>query len=308
MEDVSDPPFRALCKEQGADVVFTEFISSEGLIRDAAKSRKKLDIYEKERPVGIQIFGANLESMLRTVEIVEQSNPDIIDINFGCPVKKVVSKGAGAGILKDIDLMVSLTEAMVKHTKLPITVKTRLGWDEASIKIVEVAERLQDVGCAAISIHGRTKAQMYKGQANWAPIAAVKNNSRMHIPVFGNGDVNSPEKAMEMRDKYGLDGAMIGRASIGNPWFFKQVKHFFETGEHLPEISIADRVEMAKRHLQMEIDWKGKEIVGVMETRRHYTNYFKGIPDFKEYRLKMVKSDTAQGVYDAFDEVLHKFS
>ena len=308
MEDVSDPPFRALCKEQGADVVYTEFISSEGLIRDAAKSRKKLDIYEKERPVGIQIFGANLESMLRTIEIVEQSNPDIIDINFGCPVKKVVSKGAGAGILKDIDLMVSLTEAMAKHTKLPITVKTRLGWDDSTIKIVEVAERLQDAGCKAISIHGRTRAQMYKGEANWSPISEVKNNSRMHIPVFGNGDVNTPERAIEMRDKYGLDGAMIGRASIGNPWFFKQVKHFIETGEHLPEITIADRVEMAKRHLQMEIDWKESEIVGVMETRRHYTNYFKGIPDFKPYRLKMVTSDAAQDVFDVFDEVLQKFA
>ncbi len=308
MEDVSDPPFRALCKEQGADVVYTEFISSEGLIRNASKSRKKLDIYEKERPVGIQIFGANLESMLRTVEIVEQSKPDIIDINFGCPVKKVVSKGAGAGILKDIDLMVSLTDAMVKHTNLPITVKTRLGWDTDSIKIVEVAERLQDVGCAAISIHGRTRAQMYKGEADWAPIAKVKNNSRMHIPVFGNGDVNTPERAVEMRDNYGLDGAMIGRASIGNPWFFKQVKHFIETGEHLPEITIADRVEMAKRHLQMEIDWKESEIVGVMETRRHYTNYFKGIPHFKEYRLKMVTSDSAQDVFDTFDEVLQKFA
>lgn len=308
MEDVSDPPFRALCKEQGADMVYTEFISSEGLIRDAAKSRRKLDIYEKERPVGIQIFGANLESMLQTVEIVEQSNPDIIDINFGCPVKKVVSKGAGAGILKDIDLMVQLTEAMVKHTKLPITVKTRLGWDESSIKIVEVAEKLQDVGCKAISIHGRTRAQMYKGVANWAPIAEVKNNSRMFIPIFGNGDVNSPEKAMEMRDKYGLDGAMIGRASIGNPWFFKQVKHFFETGEHLPEITIAERVKMARRHLEMEIDWKENELVGVMETRRHYTNYFKGIPNFKEYRLKMVTSDSATDVFKVFDEVLEKFS
>lgn len=308
MEDVSDPPFRVLCKEQGADVVFTEFISSEGLIRDAAKSVKKLDIYEKERPVGIQIFGANLDSMLKTVEIVEQSNPDIIDINFGCPVKKVVSKGAGAGILKDIDLMVRLTEAMVKHTKLPITVKTRLGWDEDSIKIVEVAERLQDVGCKAISIHGRTRAQMYKGEANWKPIAEVKNNARMYIPVFGNGDVNTPEKAMEMRDKFGLDGAMIGRASIGNPWFFKQVKHFFNTGKHLPEITIADRVEMARRHLEMEIAWKESEIVGVMETRRHYTNYFKGIPNFKEYRLKMVTADAAQDVFDTFDEVLQKFA
>lgn len=308
MEDVSDPPFRVLCKEQGADLVYTEFISSEGLIRNAAKSRKKLDIYEKERPVGIQIFGANLESMLKTVEIVEESQPDIIDINFGCPVKKVVSKGAGAGILKDIDLMVKLTDAMVKHTNLPITVKTRLGWDFDSIQIVEVAERLQDVGCKAISIHGRTRAQMYKGEADWSFIADVKNNPRMHIPVFGNGDVNSPEKAMEMRDVFGLDGAMIGRASIGNPWFFKQVKHFFETGKHLPEITIAERVEMAKRHLQMEIDWKENEIVGVMETRRHYSNYFRGIPHFKEYRLKMVTSDSAQDVFNVFDEVLQKFA
>ncbi|MBJ2174771.1 tRNA dihydrouridine synthase DusB [Aureibaculum algae] len=306
MEDVSDPPFRALCKEQGADVVYTEFISSEGLIRDAAKSMMKLDIYEKERPVGIQIFGANLESMLQTIDIVEKSNPDIIDINFGCPVKKVVSKGAGAGILKDIDLMVKLTEAMVKRTHLPITVKTRLGWDHNSIKIVEVAERLQDVGCKAISIHGRTRAQMYKGDADWKPIAEVKNNSRMHIPVFGNGDINSPEKAMEMRDQYGLDGAMIGRATIGYPWFFKEVKHFFNTGEHLPAPTIADRVDIARRHLQMAIDWKGERL-GIVETRRHYTNYFKGIPHFKEYRLKMVTTDDSEGVFKIFDEVIHQF-
>lgn len=307
MEDVSDPPFRALCKEQGADVVYTEFISSEGLIRDAAKSTMKLDIYEKERPVGIQIFGANLDSMLKSVEIVEKSNPDIIDINFGCPVKKVVSKGAGAGILKDIDLMVSLTAAMVKRTHLPITVKTRLGWDHDSIKIVEVAERLQDVGCKAISIHGRTRTQMYKGEADWAPIAEVKNNPRMHIPVFGNGDVDSPEKAMEMRDKYGLDGAMIGRASIGNPWFFKQVKHFFKTKKHLPPITLAERVDAAKRHLQMAIAWKGERL-GVFETRRHYTNYFRGIPHFKDYRMKMVTSDDADDVFAVFDEVLENFS
>ena len=307
MEDVSDPPFRALCKEQGADVVYTEFISSEGLIRDAAKSTMKLDIYEKERPVGIQIFGANLDSMLKSVEIVEKSNPDIIDINFGCPVKKVVSKGAGAGILKDIDLMVSLTAAMVKRTHLPITVKTRLGWDHDSIKIVEVAERLQDVGCKAISIHGRTRTQMYKGEADWAPIAEVKNNPRMHIPVFGNGDVDSPEKAMDMRDKYGLDGAMIGRASIGNPWFFKQVKHFFKTKKHLPPITLAERVDAAKRHLQMAIAWKGERL-GVFETRRHYTNYFRGIPHFKDYRMKMVTSDDADDVFAVFDEVLENFS
>ena len=307
MEDVSDPPFRALCKEQGADVVFTEFISSEGLIRDAAKSVMKLDIYEKERPVGIQIFGANLESMLQSVEIVEASKPDIIDINFGCPVKKVVSKGAGAGILKDIDLMVSLTEAMVKHTHLPVTVKTRLGWDHDSIKILEVAERLQDVGCKAISIHGRTRAQMYKGNADWKPIAAVKNNQRMHIPVFGNGDVDSPEKAVLMRDEYGLDGAMIGRASIGYPWFFKEVKHFFKTGEHLPPPTMQERIDAARRHLKMAIDWKGEKL-GVFETRRHYTNYFKNIPDFKEYRMKMVTSDDSVDVFAAFDEVEERFS
>ena len=306
MEDVSDPPFRALCKELGADVVYTEFISSEGLIRDAAKSVMKLDIYEKERPVGIQIFGANLESMLRSVEIVEASKPDIIDINFGCPVKKVVSKGAGAGILKDIDLMVSLTAAMVKHTDLPVTVKTRLGWDEDTIKIVEVAERLQDVGCKAISIHGRTRKQMYKGDANWAPIAEVKNNSRMHIPVFGNGDVNTPEKAKAMRDDYGLDGAMIGRASIGNPWFFNEVKHFLATGEHISKPTMIERVAAAKRHLEMAIDWKGERL-GVFETRRHYTNYFRGIPHFKEYRMKMVTSDASEDVFKAFEEVLSKF-
>lgn len=306
MEDVSDPPFRALCKEHGADVVYTEFISSEGLIRDAAKSVMKLDIYEKERPVGIQIFGANLESMLRSVEIVEKAQPDIIDINFGCPVKKVVSKGAGAGILKDIDKMVSLTKAMVEHTHLPVTVKTRLGWDHNSIKIVEVAERLQDVGCQAIAIHGRTRVQMYKGQADWKPIAEVKNNSRMYIPVFGNGDVDSPEAAKRMRDDYGLDGAMIGRASIGNPWFFNQVKHFLATGEKLPLPGMGQRVEAARRHLQMAIDWKGEKL-GVFETRRHYTNYFRGIPHFKEYRMKMVTSDEAADVFAAFDDVLEKF-
>jgi len=306
MEDVSDPPFRALCKEQGADVVYTEFISSEGLIRDAAKSVMKLDIYEKERPVGIQIFGANLDSMLRSVEIVEKSNPDIIDINFGCPVKKVVSKGAGAGILKDIDRMVSLTKAMVAHTKLPVTVKTRLGWDQDSIRIVEVAERLQDVGCKAIAIHGRTRVQMYKGSADWGPIAEVKNNPRMHIPVFGNGDIDTPEAAKRMRDQYGLDGAMIGRASIGYPWFFREVKHYLATGTHLDPPNMEARVEAARRHLQMAIEWKGERL-GVFETRRHYTNYFKGIPNFKEMRMKMVTSDDAADVFAAFDEALQLF-
>ena len=307
MEDVSDPPFRALCKEGGADVVYTEFISSEGLIRDAAKSVQKLDIYEKERPVGIQIFGANLDSMMRAVEIVEATQPDIIDINFGCPVKKVVCKGAGAGILKDIPLMVKLTEAMVKRTRLPITVKTRLGWDHESIKIVEVAERLQDVGCAALSIHGRTRAQMYKGEADWRPIAEVKNNPRMHIPIFGNGDVNTPERAVEMKDQYGLDGAMIGRASIGNPWFFNQVKYFMKTGTYLSEPSVADRVSVARRHLEMAVDWKG-EVLGVLETRRHYTNYFKGLDNFKPYRTRMVTSNRSEEVFQVFDEVLEAYA
>lgn len=306
MEDVSDPPFRALCKEQGADVMYTEFISSEGLIRDAAKSMMKLDIYEKERPIGIQIFGANLDSMLQAVDIVEKTNPDIIDINYGCPVKKVVCKGAGAGILKDIPKMVSLTKAIVERTKLPVTVKTRLGWDHDSIQIVDVAERLQDVGAQAISIHGRTRAQMYKGDADWHPIAAVKNNQRMHIPVFGNGDVDTPERAMMMRDEFGLDGAMIGRASIGNPWFFGQVKHYFKTKEHFPPPTIKERVEMARRHLQMAIDWKGDKL-GVFETRRHYTNYFKGIPHFKEYRLQMVTLDNASEVFEVFDRVASNF-
>jgi tRNA-dihydrouridine synthase B len=307
MEDVSDPPFRALCKEQGADVVYTEFISSEGLIRDAAKSVIKLDIYEKERPVGIQIFGAELDSMLEAVDIVERSNPDIIDINFGCPVKKVVCKNAGAGILRDIPLMVSLTEAIVKRTKLPVTVKTRLGWDSDSIKIVEVAERLQDVGIQAISIHGRTRVQMYKGSADWGPIAEVKNNPRVHIPVFGNGDVDTPEAAIKMRDQYGLDGAMIGRASIGYPWFFKEVKHFIKTGTHLPPPSMAERVDAARRHLQMSVDWKGEKLA-VYETRRHYTNYFKGIPNFKPLRMTLVSAETAAEVYQTLDRAEKEFA
>ena len=299
MEDVSDPPFRALCKEMGADVVYTEFISSEGLIRNAQKSVIKLDIFEKERPVGIQIFGANLDSMLQSVDIVEAVTPDIIDINFGCPVKKVVSKGAGAGILKDIDLMVKLTKEMCKRTHLPVTIKTRLGWDENSIKIVEVAERLQDVGAKAISIHGRTRAQMYKGEANWKPIAEVKNNPRMFIPVFGNGDVNSPEKAELMRDHYGLDGAMIGRASIGNPWFFNQVKEYFKTGKHAKKPSILERIKVARRHLEMSIKWKGERL-GILETRRHYSNYFKGIQDFKQHRTKLVTLETVSELMDVF--------
>ena len=307
MEDVSDPPFRALCKENGADVVYTEFISSEGLIRDAAKSTKKLDIYTKERPVGIQIFGSNLDSMLGAVDIVEKTNPDIIDINYGCPVKKVVCKGAGAGILKDIPLMVSLTKKIVERTSLPVTVKTRLGWDEKTIKIVEVAERLQDVGIKAISIHGRTRAQMYKGEADWTKIAEIKNNQRMHIPVFGNGDVNSPEKAKLMKQECGLDGAMIGRASIGNPWFFNQVKHYLKTGNKISEPTIAEKAEMAKRHLKTAIDWKG-EILGVLETRRHYGNYFKGIANFKEIKSQILNEKEPEIIFSHLESIKERFA
>ena len=302
MEDVSDPPFRALCKENGADVVYTEFISCEGLIRNAQKSVIKLDIFEKERPVGIQIFGANLDSMLKAVDIVEKSKPDIIDINFGCPVKKVVSKGAGAGILKDISLMQKLTYEMVRRTNLPVTVKTRLGWDEKSIKIVEVAERIQDAGAKAIAIHGRTRSQMYKGSADWAPIAEVKNNPRMNIPVFGNGDVNSPEKALEMKNKFGLDGAMIGRASIGNPWFFNQVKEYIKTSNHIEKPTLGQRIMTAKRHLEMAVSWKGEKL-GVLETRRHYSNYFKGIHNFRPYRTKLVTTNSVQSLYEVFKEI-----
>lgn len=305
MEDVSDPPFRILCKRNGADIMYTEFISSEGLIRDAAKSLQKLDIYERERPVGIQIFGSNIDSMLRAVEIVEKTKPDVIDINYGCPVKKVVCKGAGAGILRDIPLMVELTKEIVKRTNLPVTVKTRLGWDHKSIRIVEVSERLQDVGISAISIHGRTRAQMYKGEANWDEIAKVKNNPRLNIPVFANGDIDTPEKVKSIRDQYGLDGAMIGRASIGNPWFFNQVKKYLKDGSLLEPPSLLDRVKVAKEHLKMAVDWKG-ETLGVLETRRHYSSYFRGIPNFKKYRTRMVTSNLSNDVFEVLDELISK--
>ncbi|MCH2198493.1 MAG: tRNA dihydrouridine synthase DusB [Flavobacteriales bacterium] len=306
MEDVSDPPFRALCKKHGADVMYTEFISSEGLIRDAAKSVQKLDIFEYERPVGIQIFGSDIESMKRATEITESANPDIIDINYGCPVKKVACKGAGAGILQDIPKMVSMTSEIVKSTKLPVTVKTRLGWDEDTKYIVEVAERLQDVGIKAISIHGRTRKQMYKGDADWTLISEVKNNPRMQIPVFGNGDVDSPERAVEYRDRWGVDGIMIGRASIGNPWVFNQIKHFMKTGEHLPPPSISDRVDAARQHFEMGVEWKGERL-GIVEMRRHYANYFKGIPHFKDHRLALVTLDTVPDILGKLEEIRELF-
>ncbi|MAU36710.1 MAG: tRNA dihydrouridine synthase DusB [Flavobacteriales bacterium] len=306
MEDVSDPPFRALCKEHGADVLYTEFISSEGLIRDAEKSTMKLDIYDFERPIGIQIFGYQIESMRLAAEICEKAQPEFIDINYGCPVKKVTKKGAGAGILKDIPKMVSMTKEIVNATKIPVTVKTRLGWDENSKYIVEVAERLQDVGIKALSIHGRTRKQMYKGDADWSLIGEVKNNPKMHIPIFGNGDVNTPEKAVEYRDRYGVDGVMIGRGAIGNPWIFNEIKHFIKTGTHLSPPSIADRVDACKQHLKHSIEWKG-EVLGIAEMKRHYTNYFKGIPYFKDYRTKLVTSDNVEEIQHLLDLVTKNF-
>jgi nifR3 family TIM-barrel protein len=302
MEDVSDPPFRAVCKDNGADLMYTEFISSEGLIRDAIKSRQKLDIFEYERPVGIQIFGGDEEALSISAKIVETVNPDLLDINFGCPVKKVVSKGAGAGVLKDVDLMVRLTEAVVKSTNLPVTVKTRLGWDDNSKNIEEVAERLQDAGIKALAIHGRTRAQLYKGAADWSLIAKVKNNPRIHIPIFGNGDIDSPQKAQEYKTRYGVDGIMIGRAAIGYPWIFREVKHYIATGEILPSPTLEERVEVARKHLRKSIEWKGP-IAGINEMRRHYTNYLKGLPNIKEYRNKLVTYKTLEEVEDVLDEV-----
>ncbi len=302
MEDVSDPPFRALCKKHGADLMYTEFISSEGLIRDAIKSRKKLEIFDYEKPIGIQIFGGDEDAMALSAKIVDATQPDLLDINFGCPVKKVVCKGAGAGVLKDIDLMIKLTKACIKSTSLPVTVKTRLGWDHSMINIHEVAERLQDIGVEALSIHGRTRAQMYKGEADWTHIAEVKNNQRIKIPIFGNGDIDSPEKALEYRHKYGVDGIMIGRAAIGYPWIFREVKHFFATGEHLSPPTIIDRVEAARDHLKMSVEWKG-EGLGIAEMKRHYTNYFKGIAHFKDIRMKLVTSFDLTEILETLQEI-----
>ncbi|HLN95476.1 MAG TPA: tRNA dihydrouridine synthase DusB [Flavobacterium sp.] len=302
MEDVSDPPFRRLCKQHGADLMYSEFISSEGLIRDAIKSRMKLDIFDYERPVGIQIFGGDEEAMAMSAKIVETVQPDLVDINFGCPVKKVVCKGAGAGVLKDIDLMVRLTKAVIRSTSLPVTVKTRLGWDDDSINIDEVAERLQDIGVQALTIHARTRAQMYKGHSDWSHIARIKNNPRITMPVFGNGDIDSPEKALEYKNKYGVDGIMIGRAAIGYPWIFDEIKHYFQTGEHLPLPTMDDRVEAARNHLTWSMEWKG-ERVGIVEMRRHYTNYFKGVPNFKEYRQRLVTEETPEELYRTLDMI-----
>lgn len=306
MEDVSDPPFRAVCKDNGADLMYSEFISSEGLIRDAIKSKKKLDFTEEERPFGIQIFGGDEEAMAMSARICETVNPDLVDINFGCPVKKVVSKGAGAGVLKDIDLMVRLTEAVVKSTSLPVTVKTRLGWDENSKNIEEVAERLQDVGIKALSIHGRTRAQLYKGEADWTLIAKVKNNPRIQIPIFGNGDIDSPQKALAYKNRYGIDGIMIGRAAIGYPWIFREIKAYIKDQTILPPPTLAERIVVCKKHLQRSIEWKGP-IVGINEMRRHYTNYLKGLPGIKEFRYKLVTLTTPESINEVLDEITEHY-
>lgn len=307
MEDVSDPPFRMLCKKHGADLMYTEFVSSEGLIRDAAKSKKKLDIFEYERPIGIQLFGSDIDSMREAALIAEQAGPDLIDINYGCPVKNVACKGAGAALLQDIPKMVAMTAEIVKAVKLPVTVKTRLGWDDHTKNVTEVAERLQDIGIKALSVHGRTRSQMYKGSADWTLIGEIKNNPRIQIPIFGNGDVDSPQKALEMKQRFGVDGIMIGRASIGYPWIFDEIKYYLKTGEMLTKPTIKDRVEAAGMHLQKSIEWKGT-VLGILEMRRHYTNYFKGVPHFKDFRMKLVTENNLDVLYQTLDEITHHYS
>jgi tRNA-dihydrouridine synthase B len=307
MEDVSDPPFRYVCKKNGADMMYTEFISSEGLIRDAAKSRQKLDIFEYERPIGIQIFGGDIDHMREASEIASQAGPDLVDINYGCPVKNVVCKGAGSSLLQDIDKMVKMTEAVVKATHLPVTVKTRLGWDDNTKNVYEVAERLQDVGIQALTIHGRTRAQLYKGSADWSLIREIKRNPRIKIPIFGNGDVDSPEKAADWRMEYEVDGIMIGRAAIGYPWIFREIKHFFKTGEHLTGPTIEERIDVCRTHLDKSLEWKGPK-TGIFEMRRHYANYFKGLPDFKPYRMRLVSEGDVNNIYGILDEVAEKFA
>ena len=307
MEDVSDPPFRYVCKQGGADMMYTEFISSEGLIRDAAKSRKKLDIFEYERPIGIQIFGSDIESMREATEIATLAGPDLMDINYGCPVKNVACRGAGASLLQDIDKMVKMTEAVVKATHLPVTVKTRLGWDDNTKNVEEVAERLQDIGIQALTIHGRTRAQLYKGEADWALIREIKRNPRVKIPIFGNGDVDSPQKAAAWRMEYEVDGIMIGRAAIGYPWIFREIMHFFETGELMAGPTLEERITACSTHLNKSIEWKGPK-VGVFEMRRHYANYFKGLPDFKPYRMLLVKEENIETIHELLDEVADKYA
>tara|TARA_B110000438_G_scaffold27292_1_gene26100 strand:- start:48353 stop:49351 length:999 start_codon:yes stop_codon:yes gene_type:complete len=307
MEDVSDPPFRSVCKQNGADLMFTEFISSEGLIRDAEKSVQKLDIYDSERPIGIQIFGDKIESMKKAASISEAANPEIIDINYGCPVKKVTCKGAGAAILLDLDKMQKMTAEIVKQVKKPVTVKTRLGWDDKTIKIIEVAERLQDVGIKALTIHGRTRKQMYKGEANWELISEVKNSPKINIPIFGNGDINSALKAKEYKEKYNVDGIMIGRAAIGNPWIFNEIKNYIKGNHQITPPSLSDRIETVKKHLDFSIQWKGEKL-GLIEMRRHYTNYFRGMENFKKHRMELIHSLSIDNSLSILEEISKKYN
>lgn len=307
MEDVSDPPFRAVCKDNGADMMYTEFISSEGLIRDAAKSVQKLDIFEYERPIGIQLFGSDVETMRACSEIASRANPDLIDINYGCPVKNVACRGAGAALLQDIPKMVKMTEAVVKATHLPVTVKTRLGWDESTKNVEDVAERLQDIGIKALTVHGRTRVQMYKGVADWSLIARIKNNPRIHIPIFGNGDIDTPQKALDYKERFGVDGIMVGRAAIGYPWIFNEIKHFLQTGELLPGPTLSQRIEVCRKHLDFSVRWKGG-ITGILEMRRHYTNYFKGMDHFKPFRMRLVESMSLEEINSILDEIAEEYS
>ena len=313
MEDVTDASFRYICKEFGADMMYTEFVSSDGLIRDAKKSLAKLVTFDYEKPIGIQIYGHIPEAMVEAAQMAENAaqiaggaGPDIIDINFGCPVSKIAGRGAGSGMMRFPDKMVEITKSVVEAVKLPVTVKTRLGWDEDSKIIVELAERLQDVGIQALTVHGRTRCQMYTGEADWTLIGKIKENPRMHIPIIGNGDINSPQKAKEYFDRYGVDGIMIGRATYGHPWIFQEIKHYLKTGELLPQMSVTDRVALAKRHLAKSLEIKGDR-VGILEMRRHLSCYFKGLPDFKETRLKLVTINDPQELFATLDYIAERW-
>jgi tRNA-dihydrouridine synthase B len=306
MEDITDPSFRMVCKRLGADVMYTEFISSDGLIRDGHKSVRKLDIYDYERPIGIQLYGHLTDAMIEAARIAEQAKPELLDINFGCPVKKIANRGAGAGMLRNIPLMIEMTEAIVRSVKIPVTVKTRLGWDDDTKNIVEIAERLQDIGISAITIHGRTRAQLYKGNADWTLIGEVKNNPRMKIPVIGNGDIDGPVKAKEMFDRYGVDGIMIGRATVGRPWIFRDIRHYLEHGELLPEPAVSEKADIALTHLDKSLEFKeGKR--AIFEMRRHLSNYFKGIPHFKETRLKLLTALEVDDIKMIINEIRQKW-
>lgn len=307
MEDLTDPPFRHVCKQYGADLMYTEFISSEGLIRKGAKSLRKLKLFDYERPIGIQLYGHQVDPMVESTRIVEQSNPDLIDINFGCPVRKIARRGAGAGMMKDIPLMIEMTRAIVRATTLPVTVKTRLGWDEENKNIVEVALKLQDAGIRALTIHGRTGTQMYRGAADWSLIGEVKSHPEIEIPIIGNGDITGPETAGERFREYGVDAIMIGRAAVGRPWIFRDIAHYLKTGEILPPPGVSEKVDLARLHFRKSLEWKG-ERRGILEMRRHFSNYFRRLPDFKETRLRLVTSTEVSEIEGILDYIETRYS